>query len=183
MQSVRVTNPEVDQKVAEMVTTTFETMTSHWRAILPPITVTIVLEPFNCIPELREFCEMQNSQPGWEKSNWRFTQVVCPESSEKSAVLYVYFDRQSNMGDQEYYFQKKLYSVLAQLMWSVSSILRQEIKRHVTGMAQASEGAVYLAFRDSFSRFFLNPEYLQERKQAAWSFMKRLDESLALVAS
>lgn len=46
-------------------------------------------------------------------------------------------------------------------------------------MAAESEGATYLAFRDTFSRFFLNPEYLMERKEEAWKFMIRIDQALS----
>ncbi len=179
---LKITSQEVDPKAAALTTETFEMITQHWQTILPEITVVITRKPFNQIPELREVCDIQNKQPGWRKSYWRVTQVICPEIEieERRAVLWVRYDYQSSWMPPDYYFQKRLFEVIAKIIWCMSPEFRQEILGQVTGMACDSEAAAYLAFRDSFSRFFLNPEYLKERKQTAWSFMKRLDHMLLL---
>lgn len=178
MPKISIKNPQVDPKASELVRKVFEAIPDHWKVILPEIEVVISTKPFNRVAELREFCAVQNKEPGWKKFMWKSVEVVCPEFDDKTATLWVHYDDQAILYPPDYYFQKELYSVLAKLMWNISKKLRDEIGLEATGMAQDSQGVAYLAFRDSFSRFFLNPEYLQDKKPAAWSFMKRLDMAL-----
>lgn len=174
-----VTNPEADQEVAALITKSYEMITSHWRAIIPELKVTIAAKPFNRIPQLKSFCDEQNKQPDWKRSEWKYIQVVCPEYDDKEAILWVRFDRQSIMASPDYYLQKEFFAVVAKLMWCISERIRNEAKRYATGMAAQYEGAAYLVFRDTFSRFFLNPEYLRERKEDAWCFISLIDQSLS----
>lgn len=178
MRTVTIRNPEIDQEASALVTGVFEMMTPHWLVMLPAIEVVLSRQPFNRVPELLKFCELQNKEPGWRKYMWKSVQVVCPEFDEKGAVLWARYDRESMVSPADYYFQKKLFAVIANLMWSIPSGLREEVRRQATGIARDSDGAARLAFQDSFSRFFLNPSYLKERKEAAWAFMERLDKSL-----
>lgn len=174
-----LTPPLSGQEVAALVTKTYEAITPHWQAVIPALTIVIAGKPFNEIHELQGFCEIQNKQPGWRKFDWKGVRVVCPEFEKDKAVLWVHYNRQSIMHPPDYYFQKELFAVIAKLIWCVSEQLRAEVKRQATGMAAESDGAAYLAFRDTFSRFFLNPEYLMERKEAAWNFMMRIDRTLS----
>jgi hypothetical protein len=69
----------------------------------------------------------------------------------------------------DYYFQKNFFEVVAKVIWFTSDKIREEVK---------NQGARYVNFRDTFSRFFLNPEWLKERREEAWEFICRIDEKL-----
>jgi len=173
MTSVIIRNPETDPPVTEMVTSVFDSIPAHWKRVLPQVEVVVSMASFNKVPELREFCTEQNKQPGWKKSMWESVEAICPEFDEKEAMIWVYFFRGTSYATPEYYFKKHLYEVIAKLMWLASEELRREAGSEVpAGMVG---GAAYMAFRDSFSRFFLNPDWLKERRTSAWQFMQRLD--------
>lgn len=184
MTTMTITNPEIDQEVAGLVTKAYEMITPHWRGIIPSLTVTIATKPFNKIPQLRTFCKECKMSDG-EKPDWQYIQVACPDAefSEIEVNLWVYFNRQLIMHSPDYYFKKEFFAFLATIMWYTSERIRDEVKRYATGMAAQYEGAAYFAFRDTFSRFFLNPEYLRERKEDAWYFISRIDQSLAQAQS
>ena len=170
MSSLTVKNPEADTQVSELATKAFEKVAPRWRLFLPNITIVVSSKPFHEIPELREFREAQDAQLEWED-----IQVICPEIDSSEATIWLHYDTASIMADRGYYFQKEFFGVLAKIIWVHSPEMHQEAKKRATGIAQDSEGAAYMAFRDSFSRFFLNPRYLRERKPAAWAFMQALD--------
>lgn len=177
--SLTILNESVDSEAAALVAKAYGMITPHWQALIPALTVMIASKPFNHIPELREFCEIHNKQPGWRRSDWKYVHVACPDAGKERAVLWVRYDHGSMMYPPGYYFQKKFFAGIAQLIWYVSEKLRAEVKQYATGMAAGSDGAAYLAFRDTFSRFFLNPEYLKERREEAWDFIAHVDQSLA----
>lgn len=91
MPSITITNPEIDQEAAALIAKAYEMITPHWREIIPSLTVMIADQPFNKIPELHEFCEVQNKEPGWGMSQWKSVQVICPEIEEGKAVLWIHF--------------------------------------------------------------------------------------------
>lgn len=182
MPTMAITNPEIDQEVAGLVTEAYEMITSNWRAVIPALRVTIATEPFNRIPQLRAYCKECKMSDG-EKPKWKYIQVACIDFSEKEAVLWVYFNRQSIMHSPDYYFKKEFFALIAKLLWYTSERIRNEVKRHATGMAAQYEGAAYMAFRDTFSRFFLNPGYLREQKEDAWYFMSGVDRALSQAQS
>lgn len=182
MLNLTIKNPGINRKVAALVNETVKMITRHWCALLPSMVIVISRKPFNKVPELRGFCREENKQPGlfWKKEFWPMIQVICSEFKDKQATLWIYYDRKSMMFNPDYYFKKELFGVIAKILWLNSEELRKEAVNRATGMASNSEALTYMAFRDSFSRFFLNPEYLQERKEDAWVFIKGLDETLSL---
>jgi hypothetical protein len=179
MSTMVISNPAIDQEAATLITKTYEVITPHWRDTMPAVTIVIADTPFNRVPALREFCDAQERQPGWEKKAWNYTQVICPEFGEGRATLWVRYDRDSLMDPREYYFQKALFAAIGKTIWFSSKKVRDEVQRNATGFAAQSGVGAYMAFRDTFSRFFLNPEYLQERREEAWRFMSLIDRALA----
>lgn len=167
-----------DAKVFKLVRDAFESLTPTWRKTLPKLSVHIVEKPFNKIPELTEFCEMQNQQPGWDPGDWSSTQAICPEFDKIAAEFWIYYNKSTIMGNPDYYFKKDIHSVIAKLIWSVSEDFQRQVVLEATGEQQGNGSLAYVAFRDSFSRYFLNPEWLQEKRYSAWALMKKLDEYL-----
>jgi hypothetical protein len=166
---ISVEHKEADPEAAALVMSAYEMIAPHWQAILPPLRVKMAKKRFDIIPELKEFCEMQNKTPGWKKSNWEGVKVICPEFDKEGAVLWCRRDAGTIMYPPDYYFQKNFFEVVAKVIWFTSEKIREEVK---------SQGAGYVNFRDTFSRFFLNPEWLKERREEAWAFICRIDESL-----
>jgi hypothetical protein len=180
LSTILVVNKEKDLEVAALVEKTFAMITAHWRAVLPPATIKISRWPFNTVHELREFCEFQNGQADWVKSDWRAVQVVCLKIDARSAVVWVYYNRNFRVVSPSYYLQKELLENFANMMWYVSPELRQDAKAQSGGRDRESERARYEAFRNTFPLFFLNPKHLRRRKWQAWCFMERLDHTMLL---
>ena len=174
MTTVLIKNPDIDPAGKALVEQAFAAITSQWQNLLPPITVTFSRKPLSKAKELKEYWAAQ-SLP---KSQQRYVQVACPEFDKDGATLWVRYNHASVMTPPDYYFKKELYSVVAQLIWGLSDHLRKVVATHATGMAEGNEAAQYMGFRDSFSRLFLNPKWLAERKPAAWSFINRVDQVL-----
>jgi hypothetical protein len=172
MLTMTIRNPEADANLAMLVNVVFQSMQPHWLAILPTIEIVIADKQFDQIDELKEFCRAQSRQPYWSKSLWRTLSVICPEYDSDSATIWVRA-ADTCMHPPEYYFKKALYALLANMMWHLSEELRGAASQEAPWLD--SGGALYLAFRDSFSRFYLNPEWLENRRPAAWLFMTNLD--------
>lgn len=178
MSTMTITNPEIDEEVAGLVAKAYGMITPHWQAVIPSLKVTIATKPFDCIPQLCAYCKECRTSDG-EKPDWHLIRAVCTDFNEKEWIFWVRLDHQSMMDPPDYYFQKEFFALVAKFMWYTSKRIRNEVKRHATGTAAQYEGAAYMAFRDTFSRFFLNPEYLQERREDAWDFMSRIDQALS----
>lgn len=170
---------EIDKEASELVKKVFERMTPRWKAALPPrIVIIISSKSFDKVSELKEFRKAQEKAYKGERIPWKFIQVVCTEFYRQEAVFWVHYDHKSMWQPPAYYFQKELYAVIAKLIWCLHKNFQNLVKKEITGMMKDSSGAAYLIFRDTFSRFFLNPEYLQEKKEGAWALITHLDKCL-----
>ena len=167
----------VDEKTAHLVEDAWNKMTLHWQALLPALDVVIVSGCLDKVPALKEFVAdiaLQAETEEKAKEFWQFRQVVCWTPSSESSTLYVRMK-----GDHPYNFQKELYGVFAKILWGTSSALRKKGIDWSTGMCATDPDLAYIGFRDSFSRYFLNPSWLQESREDAWVFMQRLDQFVA----
>jgi hypothetical protein len=174
MLCLAIQNREIDTAACELVEQSFSAIPPHWQALLPQqIKIILSEKSLARLKALREFWAAQSIPT----SSKKFVQVVSPEFDAAEATLWVYYNRNSSMSPPEYYFKKELYALIAQLLWVLSAELREAIAKESSWLG---EGARYVSFRDTFSRFFHNPEWLADRKPAAWSFIKSIDETLKL---
>jgi hypothetical protein len=178
MSRMVISNPADDPEAATLVNKTYETISQHWRDVIPELTITISGKPFNQAPGLQDFCKAQKEKKSIRAFDWESIYVACPEIEPTKATLWAYYDRRPGVPN-EYEFQKQLFQVIGSVIWATSKRVQDEARRNATGTAACSPGAAYLAFRDTFSRFFLNPDYLRERKEDAWDFITGIDRALA----
>lgn len=173
MRSLRIRNPETNPEVTRLVNETFDAIPDHWKKILPEIEIVVSTTPFNRIPELKEFIDFQNEVPGWRQQMWEIVQAMCPTMDSGEVTIWVRFFHQNYMYPNDYYFMKELYEVVAKIIWFCSPELRDAATNRMPNTL--GFGGPYGVFRDTFSRFFLNPEWLKEKRGEAWEFIQDLD--------
>lgn len=172
----------VDSETAGIVEDAWSKMTPHWQALVPDMDVVIEARPLNQVPALKKLVadirrQVRNGQDA--RDFWVGRQVVCYTPRGKASTIYARLDRQTVWHDPPYYFQKELYGVIAKILWGESDALRTKGIAEATGLAATRPDLAYIGFRDSFSRFFLNPEWLRERRPDAWNLMQKLDRFVA----
>lgn len=173
---INIQNPEADPKAVGLVKVVDDSITQHWRALFPAtITVHVADQILATVPELAQFWAVQDLPENYREG----IQVACPEYGDDDATLWVHFDHNSVMSAPEYYFKKEVYAALGQLLWFSSVRLQELLYAQAPWLNSGNRAAGYVAFRDTFSRFFLNPEWLQDKKPDAWSVIAAIDKELA----
>lgn len=176
---MEVVYKEIDPKTIQLVSEALKLIAAHWLKFLDKIEFVIVKKPFNQFEELKEVCD-QIEQNG--KIDWDNRQGVWFKEGEK-VKFYIRYNYDSIWSNSDYYFKKEFFAVLALILWYECPSIKEAVFQEVTGIAIKFEELALLAFRDTFSRYFLNPDYLRERKEDAWSFILRVDKRVKQLAN
>ncbi len=171
MPTLTIKQLEKDPYTADLTQRTYDSIFPHWRSLLPSIEVQISDVPFDHVPAIENTCRMFEKERGWSTNEWPMRFVICTNLSAQRTILWVY----RNSDHPEFYFQQELLALIAIILWETSDRLQQEVLATATGTAATDSQLAFVAFRDSFVKFFLNPFALHERKPDAMDVMWTLN--------
>jgi hypothetical protein len=171
------------EKQTEFLKEAYRKITTHWRNLLPEFKVIIVSKPLNKIPELKEYVDEMNKRRKENKEYmgpgfWKAYRVLATNDKKDLKIFariqdYIHYAIDDG---EKYYFQKDFLEIIAGILIAYSPNLAKVALKNATGYAEDSIDLAAIAFKSSFSRFFINKEYLADKKPDALAFMKRLDK-------